>query len=973
MKRIYLLGLFLTLLTTIGFQAKAEFSVTLTWDEPGMLAPKVKLGGSDEIVEVSSTATSQTFTTQDTWGSLYVWPSPDYTLEPITIDGTTITPQSYITPPDGVLDYKPVNGMNIDLKTYNGQTIHLDLTKIVRDKVLTVNVVNGLANINKFSFKSGYAPKLQQGRNTVYYSPTVDGPLTVQFAGNGAESKPFKFTLNSEEPGNMDNDPFRIDNDYTHLYIAELDPDVEDNYMYIQVFENNEEEPDKYDVKVVYGNGMEGCLTGIYNRTLMQSYNPSDYEDGIITGVDNLIDGTELLFNFRSDDFTVTQILVNGVDKTSDLENEGDNINQSFVLTVTEDMTVTINGTVTQWADIDYYGYISDPEGVEFSLDMTTYDLTYQVVNENIGGNTYGVLTMPAGSKEIKLSVSQKNNKGRGTFYFKPKEGYFITLCYFGTPNDSEKDGTRTVNSGMGADQDGNTFYMIVEKLAPAYTANLNVVDTSGYPETTSLKGADTYSNQNDNPAQKVVVLSHDNLGESEFSFIPNYDNPFTLYLNQSQTAKVYLDGGEVSGKTNTDTNQTEYALPLYAPAEGESSDIHSDIQVYFTGAPTMSNAIMNLENNAEAEFYYSPVMHEANAEGQSVIRGTTMYVKPTSAKAVVLYKGVVQQLDENGLFSFVTGSAADDNTVTVTGPKSIKIAGMVPKSGSVVKSLNSVKIIVPMTVDEEEVNLDSDTEVLSQTVITHNGSVVATLEEVGEPEFDDATQKLYVPLTFNTTLTAAGEDYLVNVPDGAFVQKEWDDAEDGFVVVPGGYITAAYNGRFDIDPNLAAPAAELSYESGSTLTKPEDLGTIYILYPEATTAEINYNIQDPITLTESGDAADKYSEVGALTVSSNLTRAGGVTVVATFDPAPTKVAEYSLVMKEGAVTLDGYEESPAIDKVYTKDTVTGVFELFADESGNVTVYTVDGKVVLENVPADELRGLKKGLYIINGKKTLVK
>ncbi len=49
----------------------------------------------------------------------------------------------------------------------------------------------------------------------------------------------------------------------------------------------------------------------------------------------------------------------------------------------------------------------------------------------------------------------------------------------------------------------------------------------------------------------------------------------------------------------------------------------------------------------------------------------------------------------------------------------------------------------------------------------------------------------------------------------------------------------------------------------------------------------------------------------------------------------------------------------------------TSVAGISADE--NVTVYTMTGVCVLHNVPAAELKNLQKGLYIVNGRKVLVK
>ena len=43
------------------------------------------------------------------------------------------------------------------------------------------------------------------------------------------------------------------------------------------------------------------------------------------------------------------------------------------------------------------------------------------------------------------------------------------------------------------------------------------------------------------------------------------------------------------------------------------------------------------------------------------------------------------------------------------------------------------------------------------------------------------------------------------------------------------------------------------------------------------------------------------------------------------------------------------------------------------EADGKVTVYNLAGERVLDNAPADMLRNLEKGIYIVNGKKQAVK
>ena len=67
------------------------------------------------------------------------------------------------------------------------------------------------------------------------------------------------------------------------------------------------------------------------------------------------------------------------------------------------------------------------------------------------------------------------------------------------------------------------------------------------------------------------------------------------------------------------------------------------------------------------------------------------------------------------------------------------------------------------------------------------------------------------------------------------------------------------------------------------------------------------------------------------------------------------------------------YTTMPAHDIVYVADITDGI-TLIGAAKGRVSVFTVDGRLVARGVAADQLqKRLPKGMYIINGRKTLIK
>ncbi len=165
---------------------------------------------------------------------------------------------------------------------------------------------------------------------------------------------------------------------------------------------------------------------------------------------------------------------------------------------------------------------------------------------------------------------------------------------------------------------------------------------------------------------------------------------------------------------------------------------------------------------------------------------------------------------------------------------------------------------------------------------------------------------------------------------------------------------------------------AEKTYEAVVTPAPTEgdqkvaDLSTIYILFPEAKTGEVYQNSGAQLR-----NSTYSYSQAGAI----NLEEQGdqGVKFAVSFNPAPTTLGTYTFFVNEGTFVLDGVQSSPMIDITYAFDPSSGVSSIFADADGLVTVYTLDGTLVLNSEPADKLAELAKGLYIVNGVKVLLK
>lgn len=191
-------------------------------------------------------------------------------------------------------------------------------------------------------------------------------------------------------------------------------------------------------------------------------------------------------------------------------------------------------------------------------------------------------------------------------------------------------------------------------------------------------------------------------------------------------------------------------------------------------------------------------------------------------------------------------------------------------------------------------------------------------------------------------TISLKGEGYTLSGQPGFDVEHSWN------IVEPKSYTyTLTPDGKTDV----------------------KSLDEIIVAFPEAKTGVVYQ--KSFISL--------KNSEYEWLWVKevTPVADAECATFKITFDTAGIanhKVHTYTLNINEGCFTLDGAQRSPEIKQNYTYVPAgSGVGEFEAADNGKYNVYTLDGKVVLKNAEADQLKSLNKGFYIINGKKTIIR
>ncbi|MDE7386367.1 MAG: hypothetical protein K2N28_04440 [Muribaculaceae bacterium] len=814
MKKFYSLFLLLTMLLFTSGRASAV-SATLQWDTPGTVA--LQLGNmSGPYAELSADQTSYEYETSSTYSSVYVYPAEGYALvNAVSTDGSiTRTPSSY-----GGKQYINISITN----TTNGLTYKINVVKIERNETFDIDIVNGLDYVTA-TFASGYTLDLKKGKNTYNFNPTIDGRLTLGFKNNVT---PYSITLNGEPVASFYGS-YRIDNL------------TQGSNLVIRVLEEEEIVDEKTDCKltVEYGDGMEGSLVSIFDKTEFNVYFASEITDNsIVCKV-----GNKIKVNLNTEDYTYSNVTLDGKSLTI-----VDGSYVEFEMPKAESAILKIEGNARVWGTINFTGYIMGAEGVEFSEAYLGTALEMPAGESFSGSYSVGGYTLNSeNSKQYTIPVSEKVGK----IFFRPKAGYYIADNYILEKGKPEQHGG---SASLFPDVDGTTFYMIVKKLETPYSFN---VTATGTTYSGKLGSTNPITDCWSNPTGLNKMLT---AGTTEaISFYPGYSVPVLLSVSGASTvndAAVYLDGAPLQGTMNSESNVPEYTFTPYVPTAGDgiAEGAKSDVQVYLSSArPSLSGVSLELVGNAQAQIFYSDFRHVADPAGQTLISDTKVIVKPASKNLVVKYKGQPVELDENGEYIFNVKGAARNNIVTVSpAPKYTAIVDVDPATGSTVKKINEIKVIVPI-LDEEMSTMLSTDEAKIKAVTLTDGTNTYNPAEIGEPQakYNDTWEVIGMeyPLLFTTAVTTAG-NYTLTIPEGTFYEAAWDDATEAYTEVTGGYITSEYKATYTVDPSALSPIEDytVSPVSGSEL---ETIDQIDITFNQLKYADVFAGFENPETVT---------------------------------------------------------------------------------------------------------------------------
>lgn len=198
---------------------------------------------------------------------------------------------------------------------------------------------------------------------------------------------------------------------------------------------------------------------------------------------------------------------------------------------------------------------------------------------------------------------------------------------------------------------------------------------------------------------------------------------------------------------------------------------------------------------------------------------------------------------------------------------------------------------------------------------------------------------------------------------------------------IPSGYVVVNTSTQETLDIDL-----DFSWKiKGEPLTitptpgEVKEIGMVYITFNDIDPnigIEINqesYN-ENPAVFT---DKDGNETQIGYRRINQMYPTPNTIAITLPVDDNITEPGTYKLFIP--ANTVYGYLDksvvySENINIEWTIATSTGIYGIFAGKNEKVNVFTIDGKAVLKNADASDLKQLTPGkLYIINGKKFVVK
>lgn len=575
MKKLYLLALAAGLIG--GTSGMSAYKVTVKWNEAGTVLLGTGSPANATIINLDATATEYEFEGSE-YTELCMFPAEGHVLKSVH--------QSNQPEKNNSITGNAAHGQQSYYgcgSSWDGRTVTVETAKLVKDKSFSFTVENGadcfdayLSKTESFGtgtlrYNYGYQQNLNlaDGVNTVTYSAEYVKDLTIALK-KGVEAKSiYKVTRNGEDVAITGN----------AYYLNDIVPT---DKIVVRVYENEAPPAAPVTLTLTYPEAIEGFVRNIYDWNthkflgMDENYNftmPADHKFTVSKG-------TKLQLN-TNDGYTLTKFMLGDTDITADYQEE----NNKIIFTVNSDITLNVEGTVTQYEDIEFTIYAMNPDFVRLTLGAyggvpnPIKDITGQAgeaITENIVIPSYTISDKDQGSgedgntgdnsitipsvtmtPENTLKFTAKVSERNPYIYVSPVVGSYIQSLW-------DKQLNFTINYADGNDANQRTLYVVGQPLerSSQFTVEKNGVGNVDF------RPAEFFHRNWDNPTVSFTVGD----GTKTYDYCPEYDNPFTLSIpNKNSLTSVTLNGRQTG---ITETELGTYIIDFTKAYESSKYDI---------------------------------------------------------------------------------------------------------------------------------------------------------------------------------------------------------------------------------------------------------------------------------------------------------------------------------------------------------------------------------------------------------------
>lgn len=480
-----------------------------------------------------------------------------------------------------------------------------------------------------------------------------------------------------------------------------------------------------------------------------------------------------------------------------------------------------------------------------------------------------------------------------------------------------------------------------------------------------------------------------------------------TKQLNGSETKETLKTGTIYPTAITSATGMSAFVYTIRGAAVNVTKDATFNVTVKAwkqqsdANGPGLNNPNVgvysfNLISAGEAYVYSDVVLQSHIADPYLLMNSeettyTLEFSGPATVKKVILNEG--QGMSSECEVKAVEGS--NDQTWIVTIPASalsksqilINVFAEDKEHHAINKALDYTNptdggdnVWLPITLEAEFNKPAFTVEPASESVVEKIDVITFSYSKPINPSYA-ISDKIEIRANNGYTLYSFGFDD-VKRPEGYKGTDKLCIVFDEPITTPGNYIIDVPSGFFNLGEEFeggSSRAATIYYEIKAQST---DDVTVTLDPAPGTVTEIPEKII--VTLTEAQSA-------GANGINPTLTdekgNSYGIDLQIYWDGewnqlemnlangAITADGTYTLTIPAGALTWDDNSDNVNKEDIvftYIIGTGTGIDNIVANAGGKVDVYTINGVSVLRNADAAAVKALKKGLYIINGKKVVI-